>query len=196
MKRILRVVVFSLFIIVVTTLASVQATRRWSPPAPGSDLCATCSHQSSTASQHHSRKPLCAAGRTVDGNELDNPSPEHDHDFFDDEQELGDDETAEAWERTKIAVALATARISMSQAIQMAIERVPTGKPYMAGVDMEDGEVIYYVGLLDGREFIEVRVNAVSGKVMDVVGEEDDEREPQINAARPSSENFMAINSL
>jgi len=59
-------------------------------------------------------------------------------------------------------------KISMIQAIETAMKAVPGGKAFEAELEMEKGKPVYEVELLADGKFMEVEIDAVTGKVLEV----------------------------
>ncbi|MGQ9652389.1 MAG: PepSY domain-containing protein [Phycisphaerae bacterium] len=64
------------------------------------------------------------------------------------------------------------ARITMVQAVEIAAREVKDGKPLRAEMQMEDGQAQYEVTMIAGTQCVEVEIDAVSGKVLNVEREE------------------------
>lgn len=63
------------------------------------------------------------------------------------------------------------AKLSMVEALQIAQKHVQDAKPLRAELQLEDGQVQYEVTMLAGRQRVDVEIDAVSGKVLEVVRE-------------------------
>jgi len=64
------------------------------------------------------------------------------------------------------------ARITMVQAVEIAAQEVKDGKPLRAEIQMEDGQAQYEVTMIAGTQVVEVEIDAMSGKVLNVEREE------------------------
>jgi len=85
-----------------------------------------------------------------------------------DDQKL--DETA-ALALADLRQALAGAKLTAVQAIQVAVKEVPDGQPIAIELEGEPGRLAYGVKLLQGDQLREAKVDLVQGKVFDVVTE-------------------------
>lgn len=85
-----------------------------------------------------------------------------------DDQKL--DETA-ALALADLRQALAGAKLTAVQAIQVAVKEVPDGQPIAIELEGEPGRLAYGVKLLQGDQLREAKVDLVQGKVFDVIVE-------------------------
>lgn len=67
----------------------------------------------------------------------------------------------------------AKAKITLSQAIAAALKEVPDGKAFEAETEREDGKLVFEIELLSGEKVMEVEVDAMTGKVLEVEEEKD-----------------------
>ena len=89
-----------------------------------------------------------------------------DKDENDGEDEGDEDEQAE----TDIA---AKAKITLSQAIATALKQVPGGKAFEAESERDDDKLIFEIELLAGDKVMEVEIDAMTGKVLEVEEEQE-----------------------
>ncbi len=75
-------------------------------------------------------------------------------------------------ELARIQDLIGKTRITMSQAIEIAAREVKDGKPFRAELQMEDGQAQYEVTMIAGEQRVEVEIDAVDGKVLDIQKEE------------------------
>ncbi len=64
------------------------------------------------------------------------------------------------------------ARITMSQAIEIAAREVKDGKPFRAELQIEDSQAQYEITMIAGEQRFEVEIDALDGKVLNVQKEE------------------------
>ena len=83
-----------------------------------------------------------------------------------------EDEDEEAEEMAEIKEALAAAKITLGQALDIAGREVKGGLAYEAELEMEDGKPVYEVELVADGKFKEVEIDAVTGKVLEVEDEQ------------------------
>ncbi|HSW47072.1 MAG TPA: PepSY domain-containing protein [Phycisphaerae bacterium] len=78
----------------------------------------------------------------------------------------------EGSELARVQAMVTKARITMAQAVETATKEVKDGRPYRAELQMEDGQPQYEVTMIAGAQRVEVEIDAVSGKVLNVEREE------------------------
>jgi uncharacterized membrane protein YkoI len=79
---------------------------------------------------------------------------------------------------------LEKAKIDLSKAIDTAKAKIPKGKPIYATTEQEDGKTLFEVFLLVGDSVTEVEIDAVTGGVVKVEENEDDEVENLADAKK------------
>ncbi|MFH0980598.1 MAG: PepSY domain-containing protein [Planctomycetota bacterium] len=79
----------------------------------------------------------------------------------------------------QIQKAVATAQIRLTEAIETAQKEVPDGQVLEAELQWDEGPICYGVGLLSGDRVKELKIDAVSGKVLGVENQEMDEADTQ-----------------
>lgn len=77
-----------------------------------------------------------------------------------------DDESEETGKEHKLEEAVAKANISLHDAIDVAMKKVPKGQPFQISPAMEDGKLVYEVELLVGDKVKEVAVDPDNGDVV------------------------------
>jgi uncharacterized membrane protein YkoI len=80
----------------------------------------------------------------------------------------GQEEQEEAREKAAAAKALRLAKITLAQAVETAVAQGPAGKAYRAEFKPEDGAPRYEVQVIAGDKCMEVAIDGVSGKVLEV----------------------------
>lgn len=78
----------------------------------------------------------------------------------------------EGSELARVQAMIEKARITMVQAVEIAAQEVKDGKLLRAEMQMEDGQAQYEVTMIAGTQRVEVEIDAVSGKVLNVEREE------------------------
>jgi uncharacterized membrane protein YkoI len=63
---------------------------------------------------------------------------------------------------------LGASKTTFAQAIATALDKVKDGKPFEVELDSEDGKTIIEVELLSGNKIMQVEIDAVTGKVLEV----------------------------
>ncbi len=84
-----------------------------------------------------------------------------------------EDEEGEVEDLPEAKKVLAASKITFAQAITIAKGKVDGGKPFEVDTEIEDGKPIIEVGLLAGDKIMNVEIDAVTGKVLEV--EEDND---------------------
>jgi uncharacterized membrane protein YkoI len=90
-------------------------------------------------------------------------------------EETEEEKDEEAKELAEAVKALDAAKITMIQAVEIAMKEVKGGKPYEAELEMEEGKPQYEVKVMADDKRLEVKIDAVSGKVLKVEKEEGEE---------------------
>jgi hypothetical protein len=75
-------------------------------------------------------------------------------------------------ELARVQALVTKAKVTMVQAIEMAMKEVPDGRPLRTELQMEDDRPQYEVTLLVGEQSVEVEVDAETGRVLNVDREE------------------------
>jgi len=74
-------------------------------------------------------------------------------------------------DKAQTIAAAARAKVTLAQAIEIALKEVPNGRAYEAELEDEDGKLVYEVAIVAGDRCKEVTVNAMTGKVLGVEDE-------------------------
>jgi len=85
--------------------------------------------------------------------------------------EEGEDDEVENLDDAKKIVG--NAKITFPQAIEAAMKKVEGGKAFEVEFEMEDNKAIIGVELLAGNKIMEVEIDAITGKVLEVEEEKD-----------------------
>lgn len=85
----------------------------------------------------------------------------------------------EAKEHANAKIALGKAKLTMEQAVAAALKRLPDGKAVEAELELEGDEVVFEVEIVTGGKHMEVKLDAISGKIKEVEeeGKEDEKDE-------------------
>jgi uncharacterized membrane protein YkoI len=98
----------------------------------------------------------------------------------------------EAKEHANARIALGKAKLTMEQAVAAALKEVPGGKAVEAELELEGDDVVFEVEIVSGRKHMEVKLDAISGKVKEVEEEgkegkkdedEDEDEQAETDAA-------------
>jgi uncharacterized membrane protein YkoI len=79
-----------------------------------------------------------------------------------------EDSKADADEIADAKKLLGASKTTFAQAIATALDKVKDGKPFEVELDSEDGKTIIEVELLSGNKIMQVEIDAVTGKVLEV----------------------------
>jgi len=97
----------------------------------------------------------------------------------------------EAKEHANARIALGKAKLTMEQAVAAALKEVPGGKAVEAELELESDNVVWEVEVVSGRKHMEVKLDAISGKVKEVEEEgkegekdEDEDEQAETDAAK------------
>jgi Peptidase propeptide and YPEB domain/3-keto-disaccharide hydrolase len=74
----------------------------------------------------------------------------------------------EGSELARVQTLVTKAKITMTQAVEIAVKEVKDGKPFRADLQMEDDHPQYEVTMIAGEQCVEVEIDAVSGKVLGI----------------------------
>jgi len=74
----------------------------------------------------------------------------------------------ESSELSRIRELVARAGITMTRALEIAEREVPDGRPFVAELQMEDGQAQYEIAMIAGTWRVEVEIDAADGKVLGI----------------------------
>ncbi|MEW6747412.1 MAG: PepSY domain-containing protein [Planctomycetota bacterium] len=109
----------------------------------------------------------------------DDEDDDEDEDEDEDEHEEDDEEEGRADEDEELAEAikaLGAAKITMVQAVQIALNELKGATPYEAELEMVADAPQYEVDVLAGDKLLEVKIDAVAGKVLKIEEEDKEGR--------------------
>jgi uncharacterized membrane protein YkoI len=95
---------------------------------------------------------------------------------------------AEATACVEGAKALSQAKVSMVQALTTAAREGKGAKPFKAGLEMEDGKLMFNIELLAGDKGPEMEIDAITGKMLKVELVEEQEKEGNQNSQEEQRE--------
>lgn len=94
----------------------------------------------------------------------------------------------ERQERERAKAGLERARLTLAQAIEAALQKVPGGKAVEAEIESEAGATAFEVELVSGTKHLEVKVNADNGEILGVREEVEEEEEARKGEREPDDE--------
>jgi uncharacterized membrane protein YkoI len=78
------------------------------------------------------------------------------------------------------------AKLTLEQAIELALKKYPDGRAIEAGFDVEEDDYDFYVEVASGGRHHEVEIDAITGKI------EDDKEEAEAESKKEDNENAAA----
>lgn len=97
----------------------------------------------------------------------------------------GEDEQQE-FERAKAG--LERARLTLAEAVEAALKRVPDGKAVEAEIETDATGAAFEVEVVSGTKHLDVKVDAVSGEILEVEEEVEEEEEARKGEKTPDDE--------
>jgi uncharacterized membrane protein YkoI len=104
----------------------------------------------------------------------------------------------EQQEYARARAGLAKAKLTLEQAVEAAVKKVPHGKAVEAAIENEKQGTVFEVEVISGKKHMEVQVDAATGEILGVEEEDEEKEEAAKGEDEPDDEeleNEAAANS-
>lgn len=85
---------------------------------------------------------------------------------------------------------LAKAKLSLAEAVDAALKKVPKGKAVEAGLERGDRGAVFVIEVVSGQKHLEVEIDAATGEALDVEEEDEQSEETKKGTDEPDDEDL------